>query len=111
MHENYDTEGICKIGASLCFNSKQFSESLGRVILTGIFKSNSEHIPQYLDNLQAFLSINDSYKAHRIEWMFGYAVLKTNSSSSTGDSASDANSALEDQSISGEYASRAAFDE
>lgn len=91
----------------MCFKNKEFSESFGQIILRGIFKSNSEHITQYLDNLTAYLAISDEFSHLRIEWMFGYATLKINMSSNS----SAGNDDDDDQSISGEYASRPVLDE
>jgi hypothetical protein len=76
MKYGYRTKDIGKIAAHVSFDQMEFQRQLSKRILIGINKSNGEDLTPYLDVLFEFLSINDSLKEVRMEWLYGIADIK-----------------------------------
>jgi hypothetical protein len=55
----------------MSFENYSFSHKLAKKILIAINKSNGDDVQPSLDVLEPYLSLNDSYKQQRLEWIFG----------------------------------------
>jgi len=59
---SYMNVNIGVLLAHMCFENKEFSAKMGKLILVGINKSNADEIRPYLDALLQYLSIQDSFR-------------------------------------------------
>ena len=65
----------CLIG-HISYNNYEFSNRIAKKILVGINKCNGDEIRPYLEVLEPFLSLIDSFTRQRHEWILGIPVIR-----------------------------------
>jgi hypothetical protein len=69
--------------AHLCYKNPKFSKIISRLLLLGISRNDYEKIKNYLDVVSEIALVKDEYQRSRLEWMFGFGSLVSNSFSSS----------------------------
>jgi hypothetical protein len=57
--------------AHLCFKNLAFSRKIAKHILKGVNSIYHDETATYLQLMKVYLSIEDEYFDHRMEWIFG----------------------------------------
>jgi hypothetical protein len=63
--------------ASMCRDSLKITKKVAKVFLKSISNANYETVKNYLTALKPFALLNDSIKAIRLEWIFGFSQIVT----------------------------------
>lgn len=75
LKEGVQTELLGKLVAHLCYKNVKLSKKVSKMLLNGISRNDYEKIKSYLDVVSEVALINDELQIKRLEWMFGFGSL------------------------------------
>jgi hypothetical protein len=56
----------------MCRDNVKLSKKVSKVFIKSINSSNFDNVKNYLTALKPFIKLNDSIKAQKLEWVFGF---------------------------------------
>jgi hypothetical protein len=56
----------------MCKDNVKLSKKVSKVFIKSINSSNFDNVKHYLTALKPFIKLNDSIKAQKLEWVFGF---------------------------------------
>lgn len=74
LRGGWDGKSLGKIIAHLGYENEEYSRMIAQVVLKGLNEIEYEDVKSYYQVLEEYLTIQDSYMQHRIEWMMGFPV-------------------------------------
>jgi hypothetical protein len=81
MHYNFQEEEFGRALTHLCFDNEKLSKKVCKLLLKAVVNSDYDKIKPYLVIVSQMLQIKDSenknLKLKRLEWIFGFAFLKS----------------------------------
>ena len=78
MNFGFVNVSLCWLIGHVCYMNYDMSLTLGKKILIGFNKSNGDEVRPYLEIIECYFSLKDSFTDLRIEWIFGLPILKYN---------------------------------
>ena len=74
LKSGYDGKALGKIIAHWSYEDLEHSQMIAQVLLKGLNEIDYEDVKGYYEALEMFLTIEDSFVMHRIEWILGFPV-------------------------------------
>jgi len=71
MLEPTESSDLTSMITNMCTGNEKMSRKLAKVFIKAINQNNVEKIVVYLKALKKYLIIDDDFKKHRLEWVFG----------------------------------------
>jgi hypothetical protein len=59
--------------ANMCRDNSKMSQKVAKIFIKTINNSSYDSVKSYLSALKPFIRLNDSLKAQRLEWVFGFS--------------------------------------